>query len=287
QPVLAAELALAAWRSDPTSTAAGTALAGRYLAFADTEKIIAAQADPISIFAGGDVAMVSGLGGRDRASILTGVLGDHPARHDPPFELDHMRQSTDGRFVAVLSADGTVHLVDTTRGVEPVLLADPGPGTRFISGFDPAVERLAWLDRESDGRSALTVHDLDDGTTSTTTLDIADLTGLQLTADPDVVLVRTGTTEDFVLTVRSLRTGVVLRDVTQSWMVSEKYDVRCVPGDGTPGSTSSVIAFDTVTGVEQRRIPLLSTCSNFWLTEDMRHVLERIQSPVDQERWRA
>src|SRR5690606_21240745 len=135
--------------------------------------------------------------------------------------------------------------------------------------------------------SALSVHALADRTAGTTTLGVADLTGLQLTADPDVVLVRTGTTEDFVLTVRSLRTGAVLRDVTQSWMVSEKYDGRCVPGDGTPGSTSSVIAFDTVTGVEQRRIPLLSTCSNFWLAEDMRHVLERIQSPVDQERWRA
>src|SRR5690606_41983034 len=60
QPVLAAELALAAWRSDPTRTAAGTTLAGPYLAFADTEKIIAAQADPISIFAGGDVAMEIG-----------------------------------------------------------------------------------------------------------------------------------------------------------------------------------------------------------------------------------
>jgi hypothetical protein len=285
QPVLAAELALAAWRSDPTNTAAGTALAGRYLAFADTEKIITAQAEPVSISGGGEV-VVAGMG-RGKVAVFTGVLGDHPVRHDLPIEAAGIQQSDDGRFIAVLARDNAVHLIDVARGVEPRQLAAQGTSARQLAGIDATAGRLGWVDQDPEGRFVLTVHDLDDGATRTTALGPPDVGGVQLTSDPDVVLIRTGTTEEPVLTVRSLASGTVIREVSESWMVNQKYDVRCQPGDGTPGSRSSVAAFDVITGTERRRVPLLSTCSNFWLTEDMHHVLERIQSPADQEHWRA
>jgi len=225
--------------------------------------------------------------GKRRATVLTDALGEHPVRHHVPMEIVRVQMSVDGRFIAVLSADNAVHLIDTARGLEQRMLAAPVASDRLLAITDMSSGRVGWADRGPDGRFVLTVHDLANGTTSTAPLGAPDVLDVFLPPDPDAVVVATGTDDDPVATVRSLTSGTVLRQLGESWLIGVRHEFTCLPGEARSGSRSWVVAYDLVTGAERHRVPLRGDCRSYWLSSDLRHVLERAPSPGDADHWRA
>jgi energy-coupling factor transporter ATP-binding protein EcfA2 len=135
-PLLAAELALVAWRSDPASAQARSALADAYVALAGADSVVYTQPgrQPIGLITTdgellGAVSLPSGI------SVTTGVLGPDPAPLNLLHGLTFAEASPDGSGLAVIGEDGVLRLHDID-GSEPPS-SWPGRVTTFARPVSP------------------------------------------------------------------------------------------------------------------------------------------------------
>jgi WD40 repeat protein len=190
----AAQLALAAWHSDPKSPQARTALANAYLALPTLDaEVTGVATDPIkNAWVRGDTVLLPA----GPLTVITGVSGPTPRRWEVPnlpADLPEGDLSPDGRWFAYFTRDGRLQLRDVLTRADPVTVAS-GQQPGHIA-FSPDSRRLAWI--------------TDDGPPQTVQVRVCDLAecakrppdtrplpgtrtiyGFWLTPDPDRVLVR-------------------------------------------------------------------------------------------------
>jgi hypothetical protein len=276
-PALAAQLALAAWRSDPTSPRARTGLAGAALALQSVDAEFPEVLEPSGFFlARGDSVLEGFL---DRWAVLTGISGSTAARRDLPETGGQLALGPDGRRLA--EADGgdrglLVH--DLTSAAAPRVLAAARPGERTVQlRFSPDGARLGQLVDRPAGR-VLRVLDVATGTVVAPELGLlpGDDSAFWLTSDPDRLLVRPGPTAPWE--IRSLVTGEVLGAVPAGARVALDGDatVSCQDaGPADPEAPAAVTVAPLVPGVAARRITSQeSRCAGMMLTLDTGAVVE-------------
>ena len=195
----AAQLALAAWRSDPTSPQARTALATSFFALrsADAELLNVAPATVTGLTSAGDTVVV---GGMPHLVALTGTSGPAPRRLELPdiTSGELVALSPDGRRLAYTIPDHTeIRLREITGTAEPTTLPNQPvtPGTTVGSlSFAPDGERLGWITVDATNTVRMTVWDLRSDAEIPNGLGALapDATAAWLTPDPNVVLMRYG-----------------------------------------------------------------------------------------------
>ncbi|OLT02929.1 hypothetical protein BJF90_27705 [Pseudonocardia sp. CNS-004] len=301
-PLLAAELAQAAWRSDPTDPRARSVLGGQYLALESAEAVLTGGPGgaPISTISAagipdsGVVEVVSTEG----VTVLSGALQPGaPAVHLPPVVAGQGSVSPDARHYATVSADGAVRLwISVADPATEIQLAGPGPEPVLLAGFAPDSSRVGWLTRTPDGRYALTTYDLLTGTAATATIDLpAPPTEVHLTVAPDRVLVRSGATgtPNDRLAVHSLTGGAETWVAPQGSLTGAAGGAvtSCTAGDIAAGRRTTLAVTDPATGAATRTLPLMvgTTCEFLWLTADGRFALEPSPAATDAHNstWRA
>jgi WD40 repeat protein len=185
----AAQLALAAWRSDPKSPQARTALANAYLAMSalDAEIINPLDGPITAVWVNGDTAELSSGHG---LAILTGITGPAPRRWEVPDLAPEMpfSVSLDGRWLAYLTKDGRLALRDVRARSDPRTLAT-GLGANGTLEFSPDGTRLAWYDGEPRVWDVATGEPRPNGVGTRLGTDV---TAVWLTPDPNQILVRHG-----------------------------------------------------------------------------------------------
>ncbi|WP_028924126.1 serine protease [Pseudonocardia acaciae] len=299
-PVLAAQLALAAWRSDPNNPAARTALAGQYLALgaADTVVTGAPGDKPVLIVSTSATAPHDNLlltTGEDDLTAVTDPSGPNPQRLPLPAPTGAFGK--DGTRFYYVDGDGAVRVTDVRPGATPTQLAAPTTPRPTLAGRSPNGERIGWWSRDQAGRSALTVHDLATGATRTVPISLpSDEVKLALTDDPDRVRVTIGASTDPTprFTVRSLaRDAEVYSAPPGTSVVNNGTAVLgCTPADPTVTlSRASLAVTDITSGARTREIPLalLTTCQNYRITTDNRYLVEDLTfgAGTAQRLWRA
>jgi WD40 repeat protein len=217
--VVATQLALAAWHSDPNSRPARTALARSYLAMRSVEaELPDVTPRPIQwLERGGDTALLDiGPG----LVAVTGVTGPAPTARTPVDQVadpdGFVGFSPDGRRLADIGRDGRVRMHDLVGGGPPQTLPNTSAGAQddvTSLQFSADGGRLAWLAKGDAGEQNVVIRDLRSGA------DVPHRLGplppgerfdLLLTADPDLVVLRyaprfrTSTTR---LVARSLADG--------------------------------------------------------------------------------
>ena len=247
-PVLAAELALAGWRSDPDNPAARSALADAYVA-------TAARRLGRPAGAGRPLAARRLRHRRRRPHPVGGRVHAHhrPPRPEPELlaatgvpDLRETRGTAKGRQVAVIAADGRLRLWDVGGGA--VTLAEPTASPRSLAS-SPDRTRLGWLESGGVTGTLLRVLDTAAGTTATAALP-AGTTHVQFTGDPDRVVVTTGAGR----TVRSIASGADVRTLDADTTVipgGGEFEIRCLEP-----SPRVLIVHDTASGAELHRVPL-------------------------------
>ncbi|MFC5231280.1 serine protease [Pseudonocardia zijingensis] len=270
-PVLAAELALAAWRSDPEVPVVRTALADAYRAMAGAESVV--HTDPAgqpghSVLAGDEVLV---LGDDAGVHLLTGIAGPALQPWVPldPAQVRFAFLGVGESRIALLTTGGELGLWDVGASAPAVELAGPAGSPRSPRlAADRA--RLSWVEGP-ESASVLRVHDLRTGTTSTAPVSLpAGTFEASLTADRGLVVVRTRDG----LTLRSLSTGAVVRTLpaTAALGGGAAYATSCPPGDRT---ARELLVQDVVTG-EPRRVALTGFCSDAHVTGDGRYAVESL-----------
>nr|WP_156993444.1 hypothetical protein [Pseudonocardia acaciae] len=236
----AAQLALAAWRSDPTSPQARTALANAYLAMPTLDaEITELTTAPIKdVWVRGDTAVLTAR----PLTVVTGITGPAPQRWEIPNLPTELQGdlSPDGRWFAYLTKDGTLRVRDILTRAEPMTVAT-GQQQGFVK-FSPDGKRLAWL--------------TDSAQTSVVELRICELAecvarhpeprplpadrtvyGFWLTPDPNRVLVRDSAPSgrDSRLVVRSVADGSELAVMAPDAAVARDGAtlVSCEPAQGS------------------------------------------------------
>jgi conflict system STAND superfamily ATPase/trypsin-like peptidase len=301
-PVLAAELALAAWRSDPSNPVARGALADQYLALGSTERVVtgAPGGTPIlSIDAAGTGARGAVLLGTDDPTVdfVLAPAGPTPRRMalPDPAGVTSGVISPDGQWYLYLSGDGAVRLWGVGGDSAPRELAAPSGAHRTLAGFSPDGSRLAWVRPGAPGGLVLTVFDL----TSHTGRDIvtsiqADVSALRLTSDPDQVLIRRGakTEPGSRLVSRSLAGNADVRVLPPDTQVTEggATAVTCAPKDpNVLWSRTFLTVADVATGAVVRQLALAPdlACGDYRLSADHRYALQVLSNGKARWVWRA
>jgi hypothetical protein len=275
-PMLAAELSLAAWRSDPDSASARSALADAYVALAQTDAVVHTE------WGGGPVRAVMAAGGKLLAatpepsvSLTAGVLGPEPAPLSAAEGASFATLSPDGSRLAVIAEDGALRLWEDNAGYREVEPARPGDERRSI-GFSPDGNRVSWITGDT-----LHVHDIRSGTTASFVLP-SGTTLVQLTGDPDLAVMKT----DRGRVVRSITTGAEVRALPEGTrVVGGAQAVSCASDDPSdPGDADVLVVGDAVTDTELRRIPLLllagAGCTGYGFTLDGNYAVEHPAGPL-------
>jgi len=296
-PVLAAEMALAAWRADPNSVSSRQAMIDQYLALSSAGAVVTGSPGGKRILAVGakgtlaDGILLLSLD-EFSAEIVTDPGGPDPQRRRVPADRPTSEgvPSPDGKQYAAIGHDGSVRLWDVfqTTSIE---LATTASAVRTLAGFAPDGSRVGWWNVDTSGRGVLTVYQLATRSFRTVTIGTPNLTKVVLTNEPNQVLIRQGRagTPDTRVALHSISQDADVRPVPSDvTLADEGADMlTCTPGADPNRSWISVS--DTVTGTLTRRLPLAGTsyCNTFWVSEH--YILERL-SGVDggvQNVWRA
>ena len=306
-PLLAAELALAAWRSDPTSPAASTALANEYTALTGARAVLAGHpgGPPLSfqLRGSGPNAVLAVQDDPHHITFVTNPFAAHPTRRAlSETSVVTGVLSPDGRSWGYTTADGAVRLLDLAGPAPvtaPIQLVAPGPARPIGAVFSPDSSRLAWLTAQAPGKSLVTMYDTATRATRTISVSLsgAAVNTVELTNDPDLVLARkllTSAGSDSPLTSRSLSRDSEVRAFPARTLVANNgaNTLTCAPPSdpNDPISQSVATEWDTITNAEVRRIPLLIglRCENLWISNDDAHLIETIPLPGEQQNvWRA
>ena len=289
-PELASRLALAAWRSDPTNRQARTALAVQYLA---TQSVTAVRANltdqPIGNIALSDDGQVLVLAGdRGEFVVVLGSNGPDPQRWVVPdmTTASAARLAPDGAHLLTVTAGQRARLWDlrtrTATELPFTLTADVALGS-----FGPDSRRIAWVSGPGRAGRDVAVWDLRTGTPLPDALPPitdADVSGVALTADPDVVLLAFGEPAEgpVRLVARSLSTGAELRTFPTGSLTAHDgaLVVSCQDGVGADASATLVVVAPE-SGAEVRRVALSGrACSDVQVTEDGEHVIDKRVQPA-------
>jgi hypothetical protein len=269
-PLLATELALVAWRSDPHSARARSALADAYVALAGTDSVVYTQPDrrPVGqVLTDGELLRTLSL--PSGISATAGVLGPAPVTLNLPHGVTS-DASPDGSRLAVVAENGALRLHDIDGSEPPIDLAGASDAVRSAR-FSPDGNRVTWISGES-----LRVHEIRSRTTTTAPHALPAGTEIvQLTIDPDVAIVQTAGG----IAVHSLTTGAEVRALSAGTTIAAdgRYTVTCVSDDSTNTvETDELIVRDTASDTELRRIPLRTGCSAVRYTQSNRHALESL-----------
>jgi WD40 repeat protein len=277
---VATQLALAAWRSDPRSRQARTALARSYLAMRSVQEELPDVAPrPIQLMRfNGDTLL---LGTAPGLVAVTGATGPAPAPRvltEPADPVGFVAISPDGRWFADVGPDGRVRMRDLVAGGPP----QPLPNTS-AAAWDDVINlrfstdggRLAWLAKSGAGEWNPVIRDLRSGADlphRLGPLPAGDPFELLLTADPDVVALRhtasSGTTTRLV--ARSLADGSHLAEFPAGSMPTRHGVVTCEPSDrSVTGATAFVVITPLRGGPPSRRIPITgaSACNELRLSD--------------------
>jgi Trypsin-like peptidase domain len=212
--VLAARLALAAFRADPGHPQARTALAASYLALRSADAELAdVGPDAITrLEIGGDTAIAVGP---PHPVAVTGVAGPQPPRHELPdiAHGHHLAVSPDGRLLADVPPDfAAVRLRDLAAPAPPRPVSDPGVRVA-VPRFSPDGTRLMWLQIDAAGAMTMVVRDLSSDAEVPHALGVlpSDTLRAWLTPDPNLVVLQLGREDvdppETRLSLRSLADG--------------------------------------------------------------------------------
>lgn len=303
-PVLAAQLALVAWRLDPNSAAARNALAELYLALASTQAVVSGTPGdkPIVVITTAGAApdgVVLHNSDSPRVDVITDPTSNRPQSWPlpDPNGVDVGAFSPDGRRYLYRSGDGALRLWDIAANSSPLQLAAPGDEARKPASFSPDGSRLGWTVRDISGQRVLTSYDLATGATRAVPITLpSDEASVSLTADPDTVVVTVGKgySPDAQSTLRSLARNAEVRSFPAGVKVlgHGTATLSCLPRDVRIRDSRSVLVIsDLATGNQLRQMPLLSgtDCGEYRFTIDDRYVLEEMLSLGlgAQRAWRA
>jgi WD40 repeat protein len=287
-PAAATQLALTAWRLDPSNPNARTALARQYLAMRSVEAVIPVNDD----YAGGFSASADGdviLTGNNRAfSITSGVRSGDVQKWDPPGVPAYQgtRLSFDGRWLLVIDSAGAVWVWDVRERRGPDRLAPEGhPADPSTVIFSADSERVSWL-TPIDGLGGRRLEIWRPGDRTAVAHNLGTLSEpaprwAELTADPNLVLVGFRTdasaSPDKRMALRSLADGTTVREFPPGGQIAGlgAYVVSCTaPAPGGP-ETATLVVTRPEQGVESLRFPLLGRECSYGLTTDDQHVIER------------
>ncbi|GAA5158313.1 hypothetical protein GCM10023321_37910 [Pseudonocardia eucalypti] len=226
-PALAAQLALAAWRSDPDNAQARTALARSYLAFGSVDLELAGlTANPVNaLLAAGDTAVLQTT---PHPVLVTGLAGPTPRHSElPDVPGDQaVTLSPDGRLLAYPGPGGVgLRVRELTGNAGPRTIAG---GSRVLQPlFTPAGDRLQAVVQTGAGGFEVRTWDVRTGAELPGRLGQLppEATAAWPTADPDRALVRYGSQD---------RQGsrLVLRSLTDGSEVATLPDGALVAGSG-------------------------------------------------------
>ena len=290
---LAAQLALAAWRSDPTSPQARTALGKSYLAMqsADSELSVLSDSPLGAVLTGGDTAVIDS---RPHMTLISGLAGPTPRRETlADTSPDHpVALSPDGHWLADPLADGTLRIRDLVARTEPRVLVGSGATPVAQLKFSPSGDRLVWLTPTSQTTAELRIRDVRSGAEvphALPPMPADQVVSAWLTSDPDSVLVRYGTIDqgNSRLVRRSLTGGPDIPMPPNSGVVRDGAAVAtCEPGD--PNVLSSVATFvvtPVVGATPPLRIPGLEnpTCGHFIISSDGGTLIQRHTSSFNSD----
>ncbi|MEJ3652508.1 hypothetical protein WEH80_05940 [Actinomycetes bacterium KLBMP 9759] len=283
-PAAAVQLALAAWREDPRSPLARSALGNAYVANRSLERELPAvtPAPITSMQAAGDTVL---LFSSPHVTVLTGVSGPAPARTGLP-DVPSDRQvtlSADGRWLVNQTPDrSALQVRDVIAGTPPVTLP-AAPGTEVAQGrVSPDGTRLTWM--ELAGQSArLRIWDRVAGVEVAHGLGPlpADTAALFPGTRPDGVVIRHGLPNDpdSRLVVHSLRDGAELLTLPagSANVLGGAAGAACVDDDPDRWGSAAIVV-TPYDGSEPRRIPNKASCfsrTSLTITADGRAAVER------------
>ncbi|GAA0937467.1 AAA family ATPase [Pseudonocardia zijingensis] len=294
---VAAQLALAAWRSDPENRQARTALARSALAMRSVRAVVPEVAPrPVHVLSrNGDTALLDSAPG---LVAVTGVSGADPVPHalDDVGAGATIALSQDGRWFADVGPDGRVQLRDLVTGEPPQTLpnvpaAPPDAVTNLQ--FSDDGDRLAWVVPGATGGWNLVIRDRRSGAEiphGLGPLPAGDRFDLRLTADPDVVVLRyadspwTATTR---LVTRSLVDGSLVAEFPAESMPNREGVVSCEQSDGSqPGLRATVVVTPLRGGPPSTRIPVDGTAICFGMRLSGSWLVEPALPGVDEESYR-
>ncbi|MDD7966567.1 nSTAND1 domain-containing NTPase [Actinomycetospora lemnae] len=266
-PVTATQLALAAYRADPTSLAARNALAESYSNLRGASAILPGVAPgPITGLSAGPDGDTATIGGDGFIVSIRGLSTGLPRTWAVPGlpRGATWTVSRDQRWVASVSGNGTVLVWDTVARTGPLALAPGVPAPRppntsstAAVGFAPDNSRLSVIPPAVAGAPRrLQSWSIGDWRPQPGALEVDPLLGvdgLVLTDDPEVavVLSLTATARG---QVRSIPTGAALRDVPTDAVVVEGREVTCDNAVTGAGVTDAVISQrDVASGADLTR----------------------------------
>jgi hypothetical protein len=265
-PVLGAELALAAYQSDPDNPAARTALAERYAAFVATDAVVAGEpggAPVLAVRAEGDLLLT---GSEDGVTFVGDVLGPERTHWQvpEPAGVTRVQPNRDGSLVAVLSEDQALRLWTVGADAPQSELAAPGGPPVLTISFAPDGSRFGWVTAVAPSRFVAHVRELATGATASFPIELAaEPTGMHLTADADLAAVKTGEGDAERWSVRSLRRNSEVRALPPGAGSNGTLAVGCLEGEigdvGEDGTPARIVVRELLTGVERHRIELPGT----------------------------
>ncbi|MFC4944595.1 trypsin-like peptidase domain-containing protein [Pseudonocardia sp. GCM10023141] len=267
--VVGAQLALAAWRSDPRSGQARTAMAHAALTMQSVDAVFPeVTSNPnVDMLVAGDVLLVTRP---DGVTLYVGVTGPAPRRAELAGVAPYRTAlSPDGHLLADVTATGDVRIHDTAAGGPPRVLAT-SPAAVGAPRFSSDGGRLVWFERHAPDGYDVRIVDTATGASVPHRLGVLPATavGVALTLDPRQVLVRTGAADrpDSRLAIRSLDDGTEVAALPPGAAIGRTGAavLTCEPGDANdPDSRPTIVV--TATGnppaAPPRRIRSLAATS--------------------------
>ncbi len=289
-PLMAAQLALAAYRADPSSPGARSALGSAYLALKDADVMLPDLGGNVGVtMVEDDMAIVATP---KTALLVTGVGGPAPQRWEIPDYGPNDSLAVSDDWVAITTDAGDVHLWDVPSHTLRRSVEVDGR-IRDATAWDQ--NRLGLLVEQA-GALELQLLDVGSGASSTRPLPGAalDTDGLSLLAD-GTLLMRSGTgnLDDPDRWVARALADDPARDVVTPFPAGTAtargkgaLQLRCVPPPAGDAKAKAAVDVVPVAGdVPARRVPLFwDTCAEArptfdgrWLVENAGVVAERSQ----------